>query len=210
MRHLPMTNSRIKQVAETLINQVFDLMDETHVVRTIDEPIQEALGSFKYEETAPSHEVILQVVSDFVRHVYEHGLKPRQILSQAEAQAEALSILENHYESLGARGYDAAILDASNPKLDGLAHILERMTELIIRMARAKYVRWVCATRIDPSNWPLRCAMAQILLERSRPYLPENLLRCSPVQFADHLPLLIDLIQSTDTVPLKMLAGINP
>jgi len=121
----------------------------------------------------------------------------------------ALAILETHYESLGAFGYDAAILDAVNPGLDGLAHILERISEIIITMVRTKYTKWVCASRIDPSNWPLRCTMAQILLERSGPYLTENLLRCKPEQFAEHIPLLIDLIRSTDTMPLKMLACLS-
>jgi hypothetical protein len=207
-----MTNSENRQKAHTIIKEIFELIDEAYLYRLFDEPIKEAAQSFAHEETAPvTPKILLRAAGDLVGHLYEHGLKPTQMLTDSEARAEALAILEAGYESVGARGYDAAVLDASNPALDGLGIVLGQMTEWITAMARARHIRWVCARRIDPSNWPLRCLIAETLLERSRAFLPSNLLHCSPAQFADHLPQLISLLHATDATLAKMLgAEINP
>jgi len=109
-----MMNSKNRHEAEAIIKGVFELIDEGCLHHRIDEPIEEAFKNFGYEETAPAtHKIFIQITGDFVRHIYEHGFRPRQITSVSQARAEALAILESGYESLGARGYEAAILDAS-------------------------------------------------------------------------------------------------
>ena len=116
----------------------------------------------------------------------------KQELTASQATAEAVAILEEGYQSSLNRGYYAAYLDALKPYL-GLEYVLGQMAGHIIAMARTKHVEWVYASRMELSDWPVRCLIAEILLERWRRSLPEDVRGCSPTRFAHLLPELIIL-----------------
>lgn len=140
-----------------------------------------------------------------MRHVYQKALWGWQKMSPREALTEAVAILERGYPAAPGQGYDTAFVDASNPNFNGLEYILTQMARHITLMARQKHTRWVCASRIELSGWPTRCLIAQILLQRWEPFLPENLRTCSPAQLANHLPELINVVLSIDRTVSKIL-----
>ena len=188
-----MMNSEGKRKAAALIREVFEKTGEEYLQLRIDEPIARAAASFEFDRHLPvTHQTFTQVIADFVRHVYEQGLWRKQKLTVREARAEAVAILEEGYQTSRDRGYYAAFLDALNPDL-GLEYVLGQMATHIIAVARAKHVRWVCASRMELSDWTTRCLIAEILLEHWKPFLPENICECSPAQFAYHLSELIIL-----------------
>jgi hypothetical protein len=200
-----MTNSERKR-AEGIIGAVFEKISEEYLQLRIDEPIEKAAASFEFDQTAPvTHQIFTQVTGDFVRHVYEKALWGWQKMSPQKALAEAVAILEEGYQAAHAQGYYAAFLDASNPSLDGLESVLTQMARHITLMARARHIRWVCASRIELSDWPARCLIAEILLQRWQPFLPENVRTCSPAQLAHHLPELINVVLSIDRTVSKVL-----
>jgi hypothetical protein len=196
-RNWCMTNSDFKPKATALLNEVLQLTEEAYLHLRIDEPIEKAAAGFEAERVAPmTHKAFVELTSAFVHHVYEHGLSTWQGLSDAEARAEAIAILEEGYQGAHGRGYYTAFLDASNPGPDGVEFVLARMADLIILRARETHIRWVFATRIELLDWPKRRVLAETLFKRWEPFLGPGLLRLSPARLAHHLPELITAILS--------------
>jgi len=205
-----MMNFDFRSEAERIIDEVFDLVSEEHLIRSIDEPIEEAAASFDFHGYVPvTPEIFTTGTGDFVDHVYRHGLSIPRVMSTSQAQAEALQILERGYQSAQGRGYDIALLDALNPDHDGLEFVLGQMAQLIITMARTRHVRWVFSSFIESAEWASRTLMAEILLERWGLFLSPSIVNCAPDQLADHLPELINLLISTDRMVNKMLGRGN-
>jgi hypothetical protein len=203
-----MTNSNARLKADSIIHKVFELTDEEYLRRWVDGPIEKAAAGFGFNpETQVTHQIFIRVTGEFVRHVHEHGLKPRQILSDVQARTEATAILEEGYQNPNARGYYASFLDASNPNLNGLEFILDQMTQFIIARARERHIRWVYSSRIDPSDWPTKCLIAQILIERWGAFLPSSVLSCTPAQLADFLAELFDALCFASSMVRKALGA---
>ena len=203
-----MTNSEGRRKAATIIEDVFEKTDEDYLQLHIDGPIEKAVGSFEFDRDAPvTHQTFTRVTGDFVCHVYEQGLHFWQKMSAKEACAEAVSILEEGYQAPHGQGYYAAFLDASNTNLDGLEYVLAQMAGCIIAVARARYMRWICASRMELADWPTRCLIAEALLKRWEPFLLPNVRECPPAQLAHHLSELITLVASTDRTVSKMLGA---
>jgi hypothetical protein len=203
-----MMNSDGKRKAATIVEEVFQETNEEYLKLRIDEPIERATANFEFDRDAPvTHQTFTQVTSDFVRHIYERGMRCRQEMSTTEAGAEAVAILEEGYQASYGRGYYAAFLDASNAQLNGLEYVLVQMANLIVMKARARHIRWVCASRMELADWPTRCLIAEILIKRWKPFMHPNLRECSPEQFAYHLSEMIDLGISTDRAVNKMVGA---
>jgi hypothetical protein len=203
-----MTNSELKRKAAAIIEEVFEKTSEEYLQSRIDEPVEKAAASFEFDQDSPiTHQTFIQVITDFVRHVYKQGVFLRQEMSEREACAEAIAILEEGYQAGQGQGYYAAFLDASNPNLYGLEYVLGQMAGCIIAMARAKHIRMVCASRMELVDWPTRCLIAETLLRRWESSLPPNLRGCSAAQFAHHLSELINLELFTNRTVGKMQRG---
>jgi len=196
-----MTNLELNRKAGAIIEEVLEKTAEEYLRVRIEEPIEKAASSFEFDRNAPvTHQSFAQVTRDFVRHVYQRSLGCRQELSEAEAQAEAVAILEEGYQAPHGQGYYAAFLDASNPNLIGLEHILEQMARHITLRARTRHIRWICASRMELSDWPTRRLIAEILIQRSESFMPQTLRGSSPEQLAYHLTDLTNLETSANRI----------
>lgn len=203
-----MTNSEWKRKATAIIEEVLEKTGEEYLQSRIDEPVEKAAASFEFDQDSPiTHKTFIHVITDFVRHVYNQGLCPRQEMSEREASAEAVAILEEGYQAAHGQGYYAAFLDASNPTLNGLEYVLAQMAGCIIAIARTKHIRMVCASRMELADWPTRCLIAETLLNRWGSSLPQNLRGCSPAQLAHHLSQLINLELLSNRPVNKMQGG---
>ena len=187
-----MTSSRSETRAGGALERTFALLDETRVRNAIDEPIDAAATAFLFQEESPvSHRRFHQVIGDFVQHVYRQGIEPRQELSSAQASAEAIAILEEGYLGAQAHGYDAALLDAVNPKHDGIEVVLAQLAEIIKDNARRKYTHWAFVISLGSLAWSDRCRVTELLLDRLQPFLPPQLQCCVAAQLVDEIPALI-------------------
>ena len=170
------------------LEQILTLLDETRLRTEIDEPIDAAAETFYVEQSQPvSHERFHQALAGFVRHVYRDTLRPARMLSPAQAGAEAIALLEMGYGQRG-RGYDAALVDAVDPRHDGMNLALAQLAEVIKQHERRKHRRWVFASSLGPLAWPDRCKVAEALLQRLRPFLPPRLQHCVGAQLVDEIP----------------------
>jgi len=199
-----MTNSKNRKRATAIIEKILELTDEEYLQRRIDRPVEKVLAAFEYDAKALiNHCYFMDIVADFVHRIYLHGLGSSQDLSRSQACTEALIIIEKAFGSYDIQGYDAAIVAA----FTDFESILTGMAEFIISRTRGRHIRWVYATCIDPFNWLTRCLIAEILVEKWKPFLPPSILSCTPAQLADALPQLFSAAQSTEIMVKKTMTS---
>jgi len=201
-----MKNFAVRDKAVAVVNEVLSLTGEQYLHQQIDEPIENAYATFRFDKTAPvTHKNFILVTGRLVHRIYKHGLLMKRILSRSYACREALAFMEKGYENQGARGYDAAYLDASNP--DGLEFVLTWTAEFMAARERSRHIKWVYASRIDPYDWETNCMMVEILIEQWNAFLPSRLLACTPAQLVSCLPELFKNISVANSEVRKNLSG---
>jgi len=187
-----------RNLAAAILDQVTGLIDEQLMVQQIDEPIDRALASFGSVEHEPySHPRFTETTARFVKHVFDHALSPGRRLTVSQARDETTALLGLAYRGTYAIGYHGAILDAADPSDPGLELVLARIAELIKSERRQLHLRCVEFRYIDSADWPTRCAMASLLIERCREHLPPELRSCPPEQLADDVFDLLALHLAT-------------
>ncbi len=186
------SESGLREGAESVIDKMASYLDEEYVITHIDEPIDRAVAGFAWDDVHPfSHQRFHEVVARFVAHLYAHGLPCPRSLSPSQAHDEAVAVLEEVYEGTHDKGYVAAIVEAVRAQPDGLEVVLSRLADCIKDKCRRMHVRWVSVRFLASSDWALRCEVAAVLLDRLRPWLPEEMRGCRDAQFADDIPALL-------------------
>jgi hypothetical protein len=184
-------NFKLETLALGIIDTITELLDEHRLAQEIDHPIEEALTSFQYEaENSPTKDQFHDIVARFIQTVYVHNLEKPPLL---DPLSHAIAVLENQYQGVYARGYTAARIEANNPQQGGIDAVLQRLAESITASEREKYVRAVIVQYLNPADWKTRCEIAKLLLEYCQPFLPQEMHRCVPSQFADDIPLLMNI-----------------
>ena len=199
-----MTNSKNRKRATAIIDKILELTDEEYLQPRIDRPVEKVLATFEYDTNARiNHRYFMDIVADLVRRIYLNGPGVSRNLSRSQASAEALLIIEKAFGSHDIQGYDAAIVEAFND----FESVLLKIAGFIISRTRKRHTRWVYATYINPFNWPTRCLIAEILIEKWKPFLPPSILSCTPAQLVDSLPQLFSAAQSTEIMVKKTMTS---
>lgn len=190
-----MSNSdpALRQQAEAVIAWMAGRLDESFLVRQIDEPIDRAVADFTYDDSPVFlHHRFHRVLGRFVGHIYAYGSPCPRKLSEEQARDEAVALLENLYQGTLANGYDAALIEARRDPTQGLEMVFLRLAEALKARRRQQYIQAVFARCLDPADWPLRCQIAAILLQRLQPWLPAEMAEREPAQFVDEIPTLFN------------------
>jgi len=170
-----------------ILSRLEKLLDERHLAATIDEPIDRATKEFACAQAdSKSVDGLHQVVTQFVQQLHTKALPYRHSLLASQALDETLALLERKTD-----GYIESLLDATDDSEGGIEQVVARIADLLKVERRTVYVRWVVARHIDPADWELKCAVAELVAERCRSSLPPQLLACAPEQLAD---LAVDLL----------------
>lgn len=194
-----MTRGPEKPAVQALLVRVAHLLDEEHMARTIDGPIEAAAAAFTPLDSPNAfHRRFHQVIAAFVQHVYQQGLTPPRHFSTDQAGSEAIALLDAWYWGAHDRGYAAALLDALHPERDGVSLVLAQLESIIKENERRKYRRWVFASSVEALGWRAKLEIADQLLNVMRPYLPPQFHRCAGAQFVDDIPALIMMHIGTD------------
>ena len=202
-----MTNFEQNFSSENILDTIINLLNEERLVREIDEPIDLTVKAFQIKTELPlSHSDFNRVITEFVRRIYQKGLRLPRHLSDQEALAEAVSLLENHYQGINSRGYDDALLDAGGNGQEGLLYILSQLAETIKAIEREKYVQWVFFSAIDQSDWETRRRITATYLKKYRVFLSPELKDLDPAWLVDHFEGLIFNLVSSQSL-LKQVSG---
>ena len=202
-----MKNSEQNPSSEKILDTIINLLNEERVVREIDEPIDLTVKAFQLKVKAPlSHSDFNRVIAEFVRDLYQKGLRLPRHLSDREALTEAVSLLEKYYQGIDSRGYDVALLDARGNNQEGLEYVLSQLAESIKSAERKKYERWVFADTIDQSDWETRRQIAATYLTKYKDFLSPAILEMDSAWLADHFQSLVFNLVSTQSL-LRQVCG---
>ena len=200
-----MAISDIRKRATEKVKTITSKLDQTLIRSRFDEPIDKAIRQFTHEADCPiTHEQFHKVITEFVVHIYDKGLNARWKVS-AEPLGHAISLLENHYQGTYGRGYIAAAMDANDAQEGGIDTVLNRLAGIIKDVERKKYVKGVFSINIDPTDWYLKCEIADVLLEDYRHFLPKHLLECKPWELVNQIPTIMYRYICSDSALLEIL-----
>lgn len=192
-----MTPSEISRKASEAVEKVVELLEGEMMIE-IETRIDQAVATFTFDQTAPfSHKLFNQTIADFVRHIYEHGLLLAQRLTPSQAMAEAIAILEQNYRNIDDSGYETALFDSSIPELNILAEIVDFIGGAIKARERQNHVNWIIAAHLESLDWQIRRRATELLVEKYREFLPDEMLRYPPSRFTDKLADLLNTALST-------------
>ncbi len=178
------------------VQLIFDWLQEERIVQEIDYPIDEATAYFMNHDKSPATKNnLLEMAGGFLQFLYAYGIRPHQQLSKDQACCEVFHLLDHHYQGMAGSGYVAAILDW---RQSGKELVLPQIAEILKSEMRSKYVHWVYARYLIPLDIPTQSQMAEFLFQQYRSFLPEEMLRSSPIQWISYLPSLIQICQKVD------------
>lgn len=201
-----MLNTDLNKQAREKVEIITAQLDPALIMSRFDEPISRAARQFTYKADCPvTHRMFHQVIADFVEQIYSKGLNASWKLF--EPLDEAISLLENFYQSAHGYGYTAAAMDANDATQGGIDMVLVRLAEIIKDIERQKYVKAVFAVSIDPSDWYLKCEIIGILFEDYKSFLPEHLSRCKPSELVDEIPAIMYECICTDSALQQILSN---
>jgi len=183
-----MRSSDSDHSADKAIDAIMMLLDENRVAGEIDEPIDQAARAFRFEaKEGCSHCDFNRIIGRFVSHLYKTGLRLPRHLSTEEAFAEAVFLLKKNYPGAHEDGYDVALMDASDTKLEGIEQILSGLAESIKEAEREKYMEWVFLDNVDQLDWNAKLRMAAVHQKRNTQFFPPDLLALNPSRLAHQL-----------------------
>lgn len=194
-----MMNLNKEVEVEEILDRVLKLLDGEIIERTVSLPIREATANFEFHKFEHiTYKRFIKKTGKFIQHVYLNGLDPKQKLTQKQAEAEAIAILEMGYQNAYGKGFYAAYLDSQNNNFESLEIILSQISEIIVQRTRDRYVQWVITTQIRSLDWHIRCRILEAFQKPQFSILPHTLKNCPPAMFADHLPDLINILITAD------------
>ncbi|MBN2561516.1 MAG: hypothetical protein JXQ75_11360 [Phycisphaerae bacterium] len=170
--------------AHRMLHELDVLTSEAALAREVDVPVNRRAGQFRMSPERPmSQGQFLDCVARFVRHMRGHAVHDGWVPDEY-ARDDAMLVLEQGYEGARANGYLAAFLDATTSDETKLADILMKVAVLFREQKRQRYLHWVVARYLRAVGWAERCAMAQLLLNEIRSYLPEEMRSATGEQYA--------------------------
>ena len=189
-----MTSSdELRQQAADIVRALHNELDERRFARDVDEPVERALATFRFDwRTPPSLDQFHRVIGALITHIYARGLAAAPVLSPMQATAEAIELLEAAYQGTNERGYDGALLDATTEPGIGVDAVLEQLAEIIKLRQRRRYRQWTITRYLDPLDWPLHCAVVAAILEQGRAAGDLSLAAYHAEQLVGDIPELLD------------------
>ena len=185
------------------LRRVCESLDEETLRRTFDDPIDEAAAGFLLDATAcTSHRQFLDVAGRFVAHLYGNALPVPVHLTEAQARAEALYILESGYPSESGERFDDAYLHAVDALFDGVAQVLHTTKEVIRARLHQDYLEGVLETELGPLDWKMRREIAVLLVRELWDYLPDNLRNQSVRSMTETIEDLVKVVSQMRGMPV--------
>lgn len=167
------------------INDLVQKLEPGVVERRVTGPARRARETFSSAPSATDHRDFKAIVTKYVQH--HNRVTAENALSDVEAFGRAKEILDATFPSAGIRkGYEAALMRGLH---DGLATVLDHLSQAITDQALTNYVDNLYASAVDPFSKQDVQELATALNARyTRADLQQNpALRC----LYNHLPPIL-------------------
>jgi hypothetical protein len=201
-------NSIENRIATEIIEEISRLLDPEYIHSKIIEPIEKAAESFNIDtKSFMRHKNFLKVIGDFVRHIYRYGLGFPKILTDSQACSEALSIVEENYQSRKSAGYFAAFLDARNSEMLGIEQVIWQIADHIMARERAKHIKWVFATKLYVLDWQTQILATKLFIDHWNRFFPSDAVNWPASQMVHCLPEFFIAQNSSNNLIDKLVSG---
>jgi len=171
----------------------------------ISNKIDEALDSFDIDAVIVfSHREFNDCICRFIRQIYGNGLIFPKALDSRTALMEAISLLEQHYESQGAAGYDAAYLDTVDESGKGIHFVLRELAELVKSIEISRWLESCYVFIIDPIDKDQHLEIIIDLLRKHPIHIPDSIRMGNPASFIRYYRDLIELVVSIERFSMQL------
>ena len=185
----------------TDIEKILAILQDQTIPNRISEQIEDVVNRFSASDTeVKSQNDFNREIARFLQQVYRGGLLTERAVSARTALSEALDLLEYYYDAQGSKGYDAAYLDAVSPYGKGFGFVLKQLGEIIKQRELQGYINWLFASIFDVTDWDSLKALVSGLIDKFKPFLPEDSLQGNPARFIRYYRELIEMALSTDNL----------
>ena len=185
----------------TDIEKMLAILQDQTIPNRISELIDDVIDRFNRSDIqVKSQSDFNRELTRFVQQVYQNGLLVNRAVSVMTALSEALDLLEYYYDAQGSQGYDAAYLDAISPYGKGFEFVLRQLAEIIKQRELQRYSNWLFSSTIDSTDWNEKRNLVYELIEKLKPFLPEDYLQGNPARFIKYYRELIEVALSTDNL----------
>jgi hypothetical protein len=186
-----MTNSD-SQEARRLLQAIVAVLDPATLKKVIDAPIEAAAEKLLGGMPQPSScEQFNSRMCEFVKPIYMEASLSKRVLSQEEAFAIGVQILNAGYGAGGCMGYEHALLDVLQDGSQEMDAVLRAIMEGIKAREQHNYAQWVYARHVESLGWPMKCALAEAICKDHATEDGTHLLKGAPARFAAHLSDLV-------------------
>ena len=187
-----MNSNRPISFYQKLIENILIHIDEDFLARRVDVPLQGAAAEFQFDEDdLLSFGKFLDLIGSFVGHMCLKGCGVQRILTEQQAIAEAIAIIEAGYPGNPQERLDNAFLDVEQY---GLQQIFSFFVSSFSASTRGKYVSWILKSSLDPLTWNEKKIVVRLIFHDWQQYLPNHMKDSAPEIFTNQLPELITII----------------
>lgn len=206
-----MRNFECNVTPEKILEKLFVLLCEERIAKEIDKLIDIAAHNFGLKIKIPiNHSTFNQHLSAFVCHLYRNGVALPRDLTDQDALAEAIFLLEEYYQNEDAKGYDKALLDAVLTDVNGFELVLFSLADAIKTVERKKYIQWVFADNFSNLSWSLRQRIVAFYLKQNKACFQKPFIAIDSVRLVDRFCELLLNHLSDDNLMNQILADKFP
>ena len=159
-----------------VLTALLQALDPEGLTRTTVEPVQRAAATYPMPETEIiKGDEFLATAGRFLQHLYCQGRSMPVQLSELEARARALSLLEERYDGGLGEGYAGALLDGTRPEGTGIGAVLWQLVGIVAQEELQHLVIAVLAEKVPADDWWAQRQLVRQILARLSPSLPSHL-----------------------------------
>ena len=190
-----MKNSNEEKQSQRILDIIEKVLSAT-AVEEISQVWDAAIGSYAPPEADISaFTEFNNCLTDFVLHMPDYSSEVSS--ERSKALTEAIWLLDQHYENNGARGYDAAYLDAIDIFGAGIATVVAQLGEAMKQQKLIQQIEWQTANLINPSDWQLQKEIVTHVIKILKDSLPGIIQNSDPSRFTKTYRDFIALLQNT-------------
>lgn len=197
----------VKNKTLKVLGKLSSRLDTSRIAHAFDQVLDRYIGHYRIPT---NHAEFNREIALFLQAIYVIGVNPSKILTALEATAKAISLLSQYSNNQGARGYEAAYLDAVFSGEEGIGDVCFKLSQIVKESEIRKYRDYVYATTIDPSDWELHINLTASIIELYGEFLPPLIRESPPVRFSRLYKDLIEMVLSSQDLAAKISSGSYP
>lgn len=187
-----MRDSEIDRGAINAIDTIIEHLCDEKITQEIEDPIDAATGNFQMGISEPiTHGTFNTVISEFIKHLYGKAHRfPRQ-LSEREALAEAIYLLERFPDAPDPDRYGAIVARVITGGQEALKSVLGQLSKLVKEIEKEKYIQWALICYFHNLETDTKYRMIDAYKKLKSQILPSTLKKMKPGQMVEYFPDII-------------------